>query len=90
MQQALNVGPAHAAEPAAEEVDPDAENMIDPDAVSLPVEGELQGLGLNLHIGRDGSIEINRSNRDTPDPRPDPRPRRDDRAPPRVPADEEQ
>ncbi|WEJ99122.1 MAG: PBP1A family penicillin-binding protein [Candidatus Sphingomonas phytovorans] len=90
MQQALNVGPAHAAEPAAVEVDPDAENMIDPDAVSLPVEGDLQGLGLNLHIGRDGSIEINRSNRDGPDPRPDPRPRRDDRAPPRVPAGEEQ
>ena len=86
MQQALGVGPAHAAEPAAEEIDPDAENAIDPDAVTLPLEGELQGLGLNLHIGRDGSIEINRSNRDDSDPRP----RRDDRAPPRFPDEEEQ
>ncbi len=86
MQQALGVGPAHAAEPAAEEIDPDAENAIDPDAVSLPLEGELQGLGLNLHIGRDGSIEINRSNRDDSDPRP----RRDDRAPPRELDEEEQ
>ncbi len=45
----------------------------------------LQGLGLNLHIGRDGSIEINRSNRDNGDPGAIPRrspPRRDDRAPP--------
>ncbi len=88
MQQALGVGPAHAAEAASDaEIDPDADNAIDPDAgTALPLEGELQGLGLNLHIGRDGSIEINRSNRDDQEPRP----RRDDRAPPPDRPDEEQ
>lgn len=85
MQQALGVGAAQAAEPDADEIDPDAENAVDPDAVSLPIEGELQGLGLNLHIGRDGSIEINRANRDDSEPRP----RRDDRAPQREPEEED-
>jgi penicillin-binding protein 1A len=85
MQQALGVGAAQAAGPDADEIDPDAENAVDPDAVSLPIEGELQGLGLNLHIGRDGSIEINRANRDDSEPRP----RRDDRAPQREPEEED-
>jgi hypothetical protein len=38
----------------------------------------IDGLGLNLHIGRDGSIDLRPAHRDD-DP---PRPRRDDRAPP--------
>ena len=86
MQQALGVGAAVAPEPVTNEMDTDLDNLIDPDAIALPIEGDIQGLGLNLHIGRDGSIEINRSNREDSDPRP----RRDDRAPPRDPEDEEQ
>ena len=87
MQQALGVGPAHVAEPVTDDVDPDAGNAIETDGdPALPIEGELQGLGLNLHIGRDGSIEINRTNRDDSDPRP----RREDRAPPRERDDEDQ
>jgi penicillin-binding protein 1A len=86
MQQALGVGPAHVAEPVADDVDPDAGNAIADGDPALPIEGDLQGLGLNLHIGRDGSIEINRTNRDDNQPRP----RRDDRAPPREQDDEDQ
>ncbi|QNA86108.1 PBP1A family penicillin-binding protein [Sphingomonas sp. So64.6b] len=79
MISALGVGPAVAPEPEAteEEVDPDAANLIGVDGVNVPLEGDLEGLGLNLRVGQDGSIEINRSNRgDRSD-----RPRREDRAP---------
>jgi penicillin-binding protein 1A len=78
MIQALGVGPAAVAAPA-DDVDPDAGNAIEADGNDvLPVEGDINGLGLNLHIGRDGSIEVHRSNRDDGDSPP----RRDDRAPP--------
>jgi penicillin-binding protein 1A len=81
MTSALGIGPAAVPTPAADDaIDPDEGNMIDPDAgtTTLPIEGDINGLGLNLHIGKDGSIQINRSNRnDESGP-----PRRDDRAPP--------
>ena len=81
MMRALNVGPAVAPEPVIKAVDPDADNMTDPlgiDGIQLP-EGEIEGLGLKLRVGPDGSVEINRA-RDRETPR-DNRPRRDDRAP---------
>ena len=78
MQQALGVGPKVAPEPVIDNLD-DPDNMIDPDAGPGPsLEGVIDGLGLNLHIGRDGSIDLRPSRRDDGPP-----PRRDDRAPPR-------
>jgi len=78
MQQALGVGPKVAPEPVIDNPD-DPDNMIDPDAGPAPsIEGAIEGLGLNLHIGRDGSIDLRPAHRND-DP---PRPRRDDRAPP--------
>lgn len=79
MQQALGVGPKAAPEPVIDDPD-DPDNMIDPDAGPGPsLEGVIDGLGLNLHIGRDGSIDLRPSRRDDGPPPP----RRDDRAPPR-------
>ncbi|MBX9797356.1 transglycosylase domain-containing protein [Sphingomonas sp.] len=49
--------------------------------VTLPVEGELNGLGMNLKIGRDGSISVTPDAERTPPPKaPPPEPRRE--APP--------
>ncbi|QNQ08926.1 transglycosylase domain-containing protein [Sphingomonas alpina] len=78
MMRAIGVGPAVApvTEAADNELDPDAENSIGLEGIDVPLEGEIEGLGLNLRVGPDGSIEINRSNRDRGD-----RPRREDRAP---------
>ena len=85
MQQALGVGPKVAPEPVIDNPD-DPDNMIDPDAGPAPsLEGVIDGLGLNLHIGRDGSIDIKPSRHDDPPP---PQ-RRDDRAPPRERDDEQ-
>jgi penicillin-binding protein 1A len=78
MQQALGVGPKAAPEPVIDNPD-DPDNMIDPDAGPGPtIEGAINGLGLNLHIGRDGSIDLKPTRRDD-DPQ---RQRRDDGAPP--------
>ncbi len=63
MQQALGVGPAVAPEVIPADVDPDAD-MINGSDTDIPLAGDLEGLGLNLKIGRDGSIEINRSEGD--------------------------
>ncbi len=76
MQSALGVGPKQAPEPVDDAVDPDAgEGSND----VLPIEGNIQGLGFDLHIGRDGSIQINRDPRNDPAP---PRDRREERATP--------
>ena len=94
MMQALRVGPAElpAAEPAMDnEVDPDdaIDNVIEDgvgdaiDAAVPAIQGQLDGLGLNLSVGRDGSISVTdrddrerprrREPRDVPsDPRRDP------------------
>jgi len=86
MQQALGVGPKAAPEPVIDNPD-DPDNMIDPDAGPGPtIEGAINGLGLNLHIGRDGSIDLKPTRRDD-DP---PRQRRDDGAPPPRERDDEQ
>ena len=82
MMRALNVGPAVAPEEEAV-VDAEADSGIGLDdlgldGVQLP-EGEIDGLGLNLRVGPDGSIEINRA-RDREERTE--RRRRDDRAPP--------
>ena len=85
MQQALGVGAKVAPEPVIDNPD-DPDNMIDPDAGPGPsLEGAIEGLGLNLHISRDGSIDIKPSRRNDPSPPP----RRDDRAPPREQDDEQ-
>ncbi|WP_260597383.1 transglycosylase domain-containing protein [Sphingomonas endolithica] len=84
MMRALGVGPAVAPEPEPAVVDPDAGNGfgIDDlgiDGVKLP-EGEVEGLGLNLRVGPDGSIQVNRARDRERDEGRDDR-RRDDRAP---------
>jgi len=80
MTSALGVG-AKASAPV--EVDPDAIEMPDPvgdliDNATLPVEGEINGFGLNLKIGRDGSIAV----KPAPTDRRDPPPPAADRPPP--------
>jgi penicillin-binding protein 1A len=80
MMRALRVGPAVAPEPVAVP-ETGNEEGFDPlgiDELRLP-EGEVEGLGLNLRVGPDGSIQINRARDRAPD-RED-RPRREDRAP---------
>lgn len=76
MMQALRVGPAEAPapEPTADEATSDEPqydgddpvgNIID-DAVPT-IQGQLEGLGLNLSVGRDGSISVtDRDDRDRP------------------------
>ncbi|RDE07182.1 transglycosylase domain-containing protein [Sphingomonas aracearum] len=67
MQQALGVGAKQV--PVAEPdnvVDPDADNVVEepdaPDAQGL--EGEFNGFGMNVRVNRDGSIELNRGDRE--------------------------
>lgn len=92
MADALGVG---AKERAPVTVDPDADEMpgIDIDLApgngSSPVEGEISGFGLNLKIGRDGSLSLDRApsppaddERSDPPPPPEPRPRSRDEPPP--------
>jgi len=81
MQAALGVAPR--ARPATAPVD----DTVDPDALApsgnaaLGVEGDVRGLGLNLHVGHDGSITVNRAPREPPPPvREDRRPPEEDRA----------
>jgi penicillin-binding protein 1A len=78
MMNALRVGPAVAPEvqPASDDEDGNSEGLFGLDGVKLP-EGDIEGLGLNLHVGPDGSIEINRSR----DGERGPPPRREERAP---------
>ncbi len=88
MQSALDITPTLR---APVEVDPDAVDNDNDNEISLPdvdpgikLDGDVSGFGLNLHFGRDGSIEINRKpppERDDPPP-PEPRdrpPARDER-----------
>ncbi|MFA5989824.1 MAG: transglycosylase domain-containing protein [Sphingomonas sp.] len=82
MQGALRVGPAVRAPVAApdEEADPDAAIDLPQDlAVDIPldgdlgikgVEGNISGFGLNLKIGRDGTINVERAPNTPPAPRP--------------------
>ena len=88
MQSALGVGPKEAPQPVTDAVDPDAEDNGDEMTGNgvLPIEGNISGLGLDLHIGRDGTIQINRAPQREPGP---PRDRREERAPPPGRDDEE-
>lgn len=90
MTQALGLAAAPARAPAPVELDPevtiDTGPIIDPEILPFPIEGEVEGLGLNLRVGRDGNIEINRSNR----PGDAPRMPRDERGRPPEPPPEEQ
>ncbi|MFC3578799.1 transglycosylase domain-containing protein [Sphingomonas hylomeconis] len=88
MMRALKVGPAVAPEPEPAVVEDEDGNGfgfddLGVDGVQLP-EGEIEGLGLNLRVGPDGGIEINRArgrdrDRDRDEGRRDDR-RREDRA----------
>jgi penicillin-binding protein 1A len=75
MMRALRVGPAIAPEAASVPDDSEGDNLFGIDGLTLP-EGDIEGLGLNLHVGPDGSIAINRSRDGDRAP-----PRRDERAP---------
>ena len=82
MSDALNLRPV-AAPVVQEAVDPDPDNGVLYDdegnpIVQAPAAGELEGMGLNLRMGEDGSITVGpaRGNRDDP-----PRLPADDRAP---------
>lgn len=78
MQSALGIA-APAAAPV--EVDPDAADMPDEagidDGNAIGIDGSVSGFGLNLSLGRDGSISIDRARR-----RDEERPPPDDREPP--------
>lgn len=78
MMRALRVGPAVAPEPdpVVDEASGNEEGLFGIDGINLP-EGDIEGLGLNLHVGPDGSIELNRSR----DGERRPPPRREERAP---------
>jgi len=66
MQSALGVAPKYtpAAEPA--DVDPDADNAVDPEEPALGFQGNISGFGLNLRVGRDGSINVDRPEDEQP------------------------
>jgi len=78
MMRALRVGPAVApeADPVTDPEEGDPDGLFGIDGVNLP-QGDIEGLGLNLHVGPDGSIAINRSR----DGDRGPPPRREERAP---------
>jgi penicillin-binding protein 1A len=80
MMQGLRVGGRPEPTPVATEIPEDEEldavgDLID-NAV-LPIEGEIEGLGLNVRVGRDGSIEVNRGDREPDEPPPTGRDGRD-------------
>ena len=81
MVSALDLKPVVKA-PEPEEVDPEAligdmtDNVIAP--LAEQVRGQLQGAGIDLKIGPDGGVSVNR----VPQPDAPPPPRRDDRGPP--------
>ncbi|MFM9827166.1 MAG: transglycosylase domain-containing protein [Sphingomonas sp.] len=69
MQNALGVAPAVRATPASDsgadaEADPDALTGPDSGPIDTPIkgiEGSFSGFGLNLELGRDGTINVNRA-----------------------------
>jgi penicillin-binding protein 1A len=86
MSQALGVQaapPPPAAAPADDEGDDGS--VDDPDAPPVSFEGNLTGLGLDLKIGKDGSVQLSRHPQDPAD-RP---PRIDNPAPPPAPKDDD-
>jgi len=78
MTQALGVNAAVSPEAIPASVDPDA--LDDGDNSVLPVGGDIDGMGLHLHVGRDGSISLGGEDRDDRGrpPRPD-EPREEER-----------
>ena len=81
MQSALNIAPVAA--PVGEEEPGDADEPYDNagdgtgDAPDGAIEGTLQGFGLEMKLGKDGNLTVQRSPRDESAPPP----RRDDRRP---------
>jgi len=75
MTQALGVSAAVPPEAIPAAVDPDA--LDDGDNTVLPIGGDIDGMGLHLHVGQDGSISLGGADRDDRR-RPPPEPPRDD------------
>jgi penicillin-binding protein 1A len=72
MTQALGVGSATPPDAVPAAVDPDA---LDEDGNTvLPTGGDIEGMGLHLHVGQDGSISLGGADGDERD-RPRDRPR---------------
>ncbi|MGN6269971.1 MAG: transglycosylase domain-containing protein [Sphingomonas sp.] len=61
MTQALGLAPRAAPQPAADQDQTDDQDMIDPDAAPVVLEGNLTGLGLDLKIGQNGDISLSRN-----------------------------
>jgi len=62
MTQALGVNAAVPPDAIPAAVDPDA--LDDGDNTVLPIGGDIDGMGLHLHVGRDGSISLGGEDRD--------------------------
>jgi penicillin-binding protein 1A len=61
MQQALGIAPPPPPPPAAEPDDgntTDGNLTIDPGIGPVPVEGSIEGLGMNVQVKKDGTIRI--------------------------------
>jgi penicillin-binding protein 1A len=85
MTQALGLTPRAAPRTAAGQDQADDENMTDPDATPIVLDGNLTGLGLDLKIGPNGDISLSRN-----PPAPADRPPPPVSAPPPPRPDEEQ
>jgi len=85
MQAALDIPPVVRA-PAEDEIAPDNGADVDVDG-GFPFEGEIEGLGINLKMDREGGIQITpqRDDRSPPSREPDA-----DRGPPPPPRDDEE
>jgi len=81
MQAALDIPPV-VREPVEDEVLPDNGLVEDEGNGAFPFEGELEGLGINLKMDREGGIQITPSRERTPGREPLPPPD-DERGPPR-------
>lgn len=63
MQQALGIAPPPPPAPPADNATDNAADAADPDVIDpgvgpLPIEGNIQGLGVNLQVKRDGTIRF--------------------------------
>ena len=86
MQSALNIAPVAAPVADDEATDPEATDDNMGDDTTAPIEGTLEGFGVQMKMGKDGSITVDRAPRDDQGPPPP----RDDRRPSDEPPEDEQ
>ena len=86
MQSALNIAPVAAPVADDEATDPEATDDNTGDDTTAPIEGTLEGFGVQMKMGKDGSITVDRAPRDDQGPPPP----RDDRRPNDEPPEDEQ